>query len=444
MTTKLLVIHPWVAAYRVPFYDRLDIALAQHDVKLTVARNGAPPSMAGRGDFSGGPWARDVPTSWFTLGGREIPRRRIGSLMRELQPDLVVVEQALHNPETYLFLLRHAVGRYGVATWGHGRSYSSRQSAPVAVLKQWLTRRGDWFFAYTQGGADHVVRHGFPRTRVSVLNNTIDSERLRAELDAVSPGELDGFRREHALTPGRTVLFLGGVDEKKGIGFLLESARIAGEMMPGFVLLIAGDGDSMLTAQAAQADGVPVRLLGRADGHAKALALSAADVLAIPEQVGLVAVDALVSGRPIITTDQPMHGPEFDYLVSGETTIVTAHVVADFARALVSTLKATDLLADMQAFARVASRQYTLDSMVDSFVEGVLAWRDLRRPQGQRGRWLRASSFARCRDISGGRWARDRHPSDLAHTQGTTPARSRQPATTAASVSAAPAPPLPR
>jgi hypothetical protein len=30
VTTKLLVISPWIAAYRVRFYDRLQFALAQH------------------------------------------------------------------------------------------------------------------------------------------------------------------------------------------------------------------------------------------------------------------------------------------------------------------------------------------------------------------------------------------------------------------------------
>src|ERR1019366_4051117 len=80
MTTKLLVIHPWVAAYRVPFYDRLEKVLAQHDVQLLVTRNGAPPSMAGRSDRSGGPWASNVPTSWLTFGEWETASRRIGSI----------------------------------------------------------------------------------------------------------------------------------------------------------------------------------------------------------------------------------------------------------------------------------------------------------------------------------------------------------------------------
>jgi len=131
-------------------------------------------------------------------------------------------------------------------------------------------------------------------------------------------------------------------------------------------------------ARDAEAAGAPVRLLGRLDGKAKALALRAADILAIPEQIGLVVVDALASARPIITTDHPLHGPEYDYLVPGETSIVTAHHVTDYAAAMVSTLSATDRLADMQVAAVQASHRYTLDGMVDSFVEGVLAWRDLR------------------------------------------------------------------
>ena len=379
MTTKLLVINNWIPTYRVPFYNRLDDVLACHDIELLVAHSGPPPSLARRGDTSSGRWAKGVPTSWFTIGGREVPRRRIASLMREFQPDLIVVEQALHNPETYLVLLRHAVGRYGVAMWGQGRSFSTTQSASGAAVKQWLTRQCDWFFAYTPAGADHVSAHGFPRARVSVLNNTIDTEQLVEDLDAVHPPELEQFRRQHALTPGKTALFLGGVDEKKGIGFLIESARIASQMMPGFVLLIAGSGDSVPVAQAAQAEGAPVRILGRMDGHSKALALRAADVLAIPEWIGLVAVDALVSARPIITTDHPTHSSEYDYLVPGGTSVVAAHTAVEYASALVSTLSATDMLADMQAAAREASLRYTLDGMVDSFVEGVLAWQDLRR-----------------------------------------------------------------
>jgi glycosyltransferase involved in cell wall biosynthesis len=370
VTTKLLVINPWIPAYRVPFFNLLSVELARHDIQLVVSRRGASPSMGRPGDKAGGQLAGETPTWLYRPGGREIPRRRIASIVRKVKPDLVVVEQPLHNPETCVLLWRHAMGRYGLAIWGDGGSDSRTESPLAAALKRWLIRQGDWFFAHTQAGTDQAVRNGFPPARVSLLNSTIDAAQLRADLDAIDPAELGDFRHEHALTPGRTALFLGGVDEKKQIGFLLESARIAGETLPGLVLLIAGDGDSMPAVQAAQADGVQVRLLSLEDGHVKALALSAADVLAIPEQVGLVAVDALVAARPIITTDEPMNGPEHDYLALEETSVVAAHTNADYAQALVSTLSATDRLVDMQAAARDASCRYTLDRMVDSFVEG--------------------------------------------------------------------------
>jgi GT2 family glycosyltransferase/glycosyltransferase involved in cell wall biosynthesis len=379
VTTKLLVINPRIPAYRVPFFNLLSVELARHDIQLVVSGRGASPSMARPGDKTGGQLAGETPPWLYTLGGREIPRRRIASIVRKIKPDLVVVEQPLHNHETCLLLWRHAMGRYGLAIWGDVRSDSRTESPLAAALKRWLIRQGDWFFAHTLAGADHAVRNGFPPARVSILDSTIDAEQLRADLDAIDPAELGDFRHEHALTPGRTALFLGGVDEKKEIGFLLESARIAGERMPGFVLLIAGDGDLMPAVQAAQADGVPVRFLSLEDGHVKALALSAADVLAIPEQVGLVAVDALVSARPIITTDEPMSGPESDCLILESTSVVARHTNADYADALVSTLSATDRLADMQAAARDAFCWYALDRMVDSFVEGVLGWQDLRR-----------------------------------------------------------------
>ena len=42
---------------------------------------------------------------------------------------------------------------------------------------------------------------------------------------SISDDDVDAFSRRHGLTPGRTALFLGGVDKAKGIDFLFESAQ---------------------------------------------------------------------------------------------------------------------------------------------------------------------------------------------------------------------------
>lgn len=376
-TTRLLIIQPWVPMYRVPFFDRLDARLSEVGVDLLVAHGIASPSIAARRDAGTGTWAKEIPTRWGRLGGRDVVRRRIGPTLKEFSPDLVVVEQTLHSTETMRLLAGHALGRYGLATWGHGRTYSSPQSSAVAAAKQWLTQQGDWFFAYTKEGADYVVNRGFPRTRVSVLNNTLDTDRLRADLNAIKPADVDHFRRSHGLEPGKTALYLGGVDESKGIAFLIESARIAAHQMPGFSLLIAGEGDATRDVCDAEAAGAPIRSIGHVEDESKALALQAADVVAIPELVGLAAIDALVAGRPVVTTDFEFHGPERDYLVPDETAVVSTHTPSDYATCLTETLGSPERLARLQESAREESHRHDLGSMVGAFVEGTLAWRDL-------------------------------------------------------------------
>lgn len=379
MTTNLLIVHPFVQAYRLGTYSRLAERLESEDVRLTVASNPPPPLLAGRGDKVMAHWSKELPTRWVPVRGRDVAIRRLSALPPNLTPDLVIVEQAIKNLETYPLLVRQHLGGPSVSMWGHGRSYSTPQGPRAAALKQFLTRRSKWFFAYTQGGADHVIANGFPATRVSVLNNTIDTDSLRQDLEAVSGHDVDAFSLRLGLTPGRTALFLGGVDKAKGIAFLLESARSAAEFLPGFILLVGGAGAQLADVKAAERSGAPVRALGRLDGAEKALALRAADVLAIPESIGLVAIDSLVAGRPIVSTWHPSHGPEHEYLEPGTTAVFVQHDPHSYAQELVDLLADAIRVHNMQAQCIQGSAKYGLDQMVDSFVEGVLAWNDLRR-----------------------------------------------------------------
>jgi len=374
MVSSLLIIHPFVQSYRAGLYTALADRLAGHGVNVRVAQGAPPPSLADRNDTITARWAVPTPTRWVRLAGKDVAVRSIPQ-----SADLVIVEQAIKNLESYPLLARQHLRGPSVAMWGHGRSYSTPQGPRAAALKQFLTRRSQWFFAYTQGGADHVIANGFPANRVSVLNNTIDTDSLRHDLKVVSDHDVDTFSRRHGLTPGRTALFLGGVDKAKGIDFLLESARSAAQLLPGFVLLVGGAGAQLADVQASERSGAPVRALGRLDGAQKALALRSADVLAIPEWIGLVAVDSLVAGRPIVSTWHPSHSPEHEYLEPGRTAVFVQHDPTTYAEGLVDLLADGSRLHTMQAQCTQESAKYGLDQMVDSFVEGVLAWDDLRR-----------------------------------------------------------------
>jgi glycosyltransferase involved in cell wall biosynthesis len=371
----LLLIQPTVARYRESLFAQLGDRLAENNISLYIATGGY--DRPARQDHGSVHQSRAVPTQTLSVAGVRLVRRRWRQACPS--PDLVLVEQAMKNLDAYPLLLRRRFGGPGVAIWGQGRSYSEPQGPLAASAKQFLTRQGQWFFAYTGSGADYVRAHGFPAARISVLNNTIDDQSLRADLTLIDDETIRRFRQIHDLQEGRTALFLGGVDHAKGIDFLLESARLAEAALPGFVLLVAGAGDDLENVRAAHRAGAPVRALGRADGTQRALALTVADVMAIPEWIGLVAVDSLVAERPIVTTWHPSHSAECEYLEPGRTAVFTAHTPSAYADGLVGLLGDRERLTVMQRACSDAAPRYSLHAMVDNFTEGILAWDEVHR-----------------------------------------------------------------
>ncbi len=373
---KLLILQPYIPEYRVAFFRDLRSALRDKGFELVLAAGRAQGHLAQRGDDRTESTAEVLLNSRSVgVGGKTLRVRDVRSVLHQVQPDLVIAEQANKNTDVYSLLMhqeRKGSPRFGL--WGQGRAFSTHQGKVGSLLKQWVTRRSDWFFAYTQEGADYVVQHGVPPNHVTVLNNTIDTEQLRRELDTVSEVEIDDFRQRHSLVAGKTALFLGGVDATKGIKFLLDAAENVAQQIHGFRLVIAGSGASSDVVRRRQQEGGPVVFVGRLEGNAKAVALRAADVMMIPEWVGLVAVDSLVAGCPIATTRHPSHSPEFSYLRDQRNAFVYEHELGTYSQGVAQILGDTSLLARVRAQALGDSAQYSLTEMTGRFAQGVQDW----------------------------------------------------------------------
>ena len=382
---KLLILQPYIPEYRVAFFRDLRSALQDKGFELVLAAGRARGHLEQRGDDRTESTADVLLNSRSVgVGGKSLLVRDVRSVLRQVQPDLVIAEQAIKNTDVYSLLMRQVVKgspRFGL--WGQGRSFSTPQGIAGSLLKQWVTRRSDWFFAYTQEGADYVVRLGVPPNRVSILNNTIDTEQLRRDLDNVSDAQVDDFRQQHSLIAGKTALFLGGVDTTKGIEFLLDSAEKVAKQIPGFRLIIAGSGSSSELVQRRQEAGSPIAFLGRLEGFDKAVGLSAADVMMIPEWVGLVAVDSLVAGCPIITTHHASHSPEFSYLIDQSNSFLFAHQENAYADGLVRVMRDSALLSTVAQQAVRDSWSYSLAGMVENFSQGVEEWWTSSVPQSK-------------------------------------------------------------
>jgi len=370
---KLVLIHPFVPEYRRRLYDRLELECDNIGITFIVAAGTPSPKMLARQDAAGGNWAKQVPTKWLSLGSKELGYRDLRQL--ELcAGDYIIVEHAVKNIETYSLLLRQRRNKTRIAMWGQGKTYSTRQSKMLSSLKKNLTKRFEWFFVYTQNGLESLTGAGFPTDRITVLNNTIDTTALRLKLDEVTVAEQKQVRTKFGLFKEHTGIFIGGVDKAKGIEFLVDTATAIGKVDPLFRLLIVGEGSLSEKVRIAQASGAPIIHFGRAEGSTKAQLLSVSDLMLIPNWIGLVAVDSLVSGVPIVSTYHFSHSPERDYLIDNETSFFSEHNVFSYANLVVKLLRDPATRGEASEQCIIESHKYSIDNYVNNFVNGIQAW----------------------------------------------------------------------
>lgn len=363
---KVAIIHPWLPQYRLSFFSDLVRAGRDAGIEFDIFYGDTSPEWRGRNDEGECSAFNKLPTKFFRIGTRSLNYKALSSVHRLGPYDLIIAEQAVRNLETYQLLTR----RTAVAFWGHGRTYTKSTSALQEWLKLRLTKQGVWFFAYTPGGIESVVSAGFPRENTTVVQNAIDTKALASAVRSVSDSERGKFEVQYGLK-GKTAIFLGGLDESKRLPFLLTAARICHERDQDFRLLIAGDGTSRGLVETFAAGVDYVHYLGPLFGETKALALSAAQVLAMPGRVGLVAVDSFAALTPVVTTKWEWHAPEFEYLEHGSNAVISSNDASSYAAELLAVLSNQSELDHLRRGCLDSGRQYTVQEMVRRFLEGV-------------------------------------------------------------------------
>lgn len=363
---RVAIIHPWFPQYRIGFFEELVRRGKEEGIEIRIFHGDPPPEWKERNDTGVSDGFTRLPTRFFKIRGRTLNWKSLAQYRAQGPFALVIVEQAVRNLESYALMFRGAP----LAYWGHGKTYTLEVSAGQERLKQLITGSGRWFFAYTPGGVDAVVSAGFSRSRTTVVQNSIDTGALRDEIRSVPEKNLTAFAAQYDLR-GKTALFVGGLDSSKRLGFLLDAAEHAYARDAEFRLLIAGAGAERNLIEKRAADLPYATYLGPLFGAEKALAIRAAQVMAMPGRVGLIAVDSFAGGTPIVTTNWAWHAPEFEYLESGLNAVVTEDNVMGFADGLIDTLQDTKRLEALQEACFAASLTYTVEAMVENFLAGL-------------------------------------------------------------------------
>ncbi|WP_416417129.1 glycosyltransferase family 4 protein [Paenarthrobacter aromaticivorans] len=364
---RVVILQEYVPAYRKPFFEQLIRLGLEQDVEIIVAAGKPSSGQSERGDAIDSEFVQYLPQVEVRIGGRRLVVRRTRHVIKSV--DLVVLEQARRNLDAYGLLLRRKKNIV-VALWGHGRDYVKKPSKIELRLQRYLAERCGWFFAYTEAGASHAINLGVSPHRMTVVRNSVDTTSIRNGAAELSSSDLESYRRSLGLTE-KSAVYIGGLDASKRIEFLLESARIASDSDPDFRLLIVGDGVERSRVEAAAAASPSIVYVGPQFGPEKVRALLACQVIAMPGRVGLVAVDSFAAGRPIVTTDWPLHAPEFEYLTNGSDCVVTPNDSKSFANALNSLTSNKPALQTMQAKCLEKSEDYSIDAMATRFMAGI-------------------------------------------------------------------------
>lgn len=369
---RLLIVQRRLTHYRVPFFNRLRERLAQDGVQLQLAVGQATAQEALKRDTGTLDWAQPAACRYL-LNGR-LCWQQLGPALRQADRVIVTQENKLLNN---LSLLGGPVRRR-VALWGHGGNLQARpgwSSRAAHVLKTQISRRADWWFAYTELSANLFQAMQIPDHRITVINNAVDTQTLRQQVLAFKQQPAATLRRDAGLPDGPLGLFIGSLYPDKRLDLLLDAATRLRADLPGFQLAIAGAGPLMAELQQHTARQPWVHWLGPVLGERKARLLATADVMLNPGLIGLGILDAFAAGLPLITTDCRVHSPEIAYLQHGHNGLMCApdgHALAEAAREV---WRDAALAQRLRAGSEAAASQYGLDAMVERFALGVQQWR---------------------------------------------------------------------
>jgi glycosyltransferase involved in cell wall biosynthesis len=365
--TRVVIVQPYVPRYRVPFFEGLATTLAQAGIDLTVAAGRAADGQAARGDSAEIPGLVRLPERRLGMGPRSLVVRSLRDVLHDA--DLIVMEQARRNLEAYPLLYTRAPAP--VVLWGHGQTSNRTASHWEHRWLDNMTKRADWFFAYTEKGRRYMVDKGFPHERAVVVQNATDTTQLMRQRSDVSVAQRRDMLNGLRLTDGRTALYVGALDRSKRIGFLLAAAESLAARVEGFTLVVAGDGPLRPLVEGSARSEPWLRYVGPAFGADKALVASVADVILNPGAVGLSIVDSFALGVPMITTARAGHGPEFDYIENGVNGLVASDRLSEFVAAAELVLSDHLLLDHLRRGCERAASIYRIESMVCRFAQGI-------------------------------------------------------------------------
>lgn len=370
---KVVILQHRLLHYRTKLFEMLGKDCSERGIDLHLVHGQASRRESVKKDEGKLPWAHVVKNRFWEVGERDIIWQPFPPSLNDA--DLVVLMQESRILSNYPLLLSQLWSARKVAYWGHGKNFQSDE--PSGLREKWknfLICRVDWWFAYTQMTVDILLQSGYPKNRITCLDNAIDTDGFKADLASWSESDVIDEKVRLGILPTTPIgLFCGSLYPDKRLELLIESSDIIREHVPGFTLIVIGDGPSLLEMEKAAKSRPWIYLMGIRKGREKALYFRMGDVMLNPGLVGLHIVDAFCSGMVMVTTSSAKHSPEVAYLRNGENGVYAEDSPVKYSQAVIDIISNPDRLKKMKKTALEDSDKYTLQNMVNHFADGIEA-----------------------------------------------------------------------
>jgi glycosyltransferase involved in cell wall biosynthesis len=278
--------------------------------------------------------------------------------IRDFEPDIIHLHNYLHNS----VVLLSALGLKAKVVWTlHDEHKTSQETAAVARFK-WVRENVSCIVAISDFVKDSIDQaKDFVGVPVQMIWN----------------GTKNVTRSEPL---GENILFMGRIELEKGLGYLLASMFLLVQKHPDAQLRVAGDGAFKGTFEKLATDlgiGGNVSFLGWQTGEELASAIASSRMIVVPsawkEPFGLVAIEAMMNGRPVIVTDRGGLPELIEPGISGY--VVQPGEVLELATRMSQLLEDDELAQKMgQAGFSRANENFSMQAAALNYVKVYEAW----------------------------------------------------------------------
>ncbi|OBA86175.1 hypothetical protein A5662_03175 [Mycobacteriaceae bacterium 1482268.1] len=366
IAARVAIVQDYLPQYRVGFFTGLVERLADNGIDCVVVAGRPTGSHAVRSDIgTTTPWLLQASPRQIVIGSDGPRFYGYGTDRYWRDCDGVVMALCGTSLDLTMELLRKWTSKRRVGVWGHVAPATKAGNPLDLAIERYQMRRSDHVFAYTESGADFAVTTGVRPEKVTPVMNSTDVSELLGAYNSIPQSDVSEFQDHHRLTAGKTFGFIGGLDAPKRIDFLAEVLDYIWKHDHEVKLLVGGRGDQESLLSSAVTRGQVV-MLGYVGSQEKALLLRSAEGLVNPGRIGLLAVESMAVGIPILTTDWKFHGPEYEYLEPGDDVLLTPDNVTDFGNLIL------DHTNDSRQVRQHTGKQYpSVSDMVENFARGV-------------------------------------------------------------------------